>query len=95
VASSGHLMSSNWLQEVMTTSSMCGLYTISSNRLASSEVTWLLSRPYRGLLISMDYWLVEAALLIGASDSGTPPKCKKSMPSKLDLKCAIYISAKM
>jgi hypothetical protein len=43
----------------------------------------------------MDYWLVEAALLTGASDSGTPPKCKKLMLSKLDLKCAIYISAKM
>jgi hypothetical protein len=43
----------------------------------------------------MDFWLVEAALLIGASGSGTPPKCKKLMPSKLDLRCAIYISAKM
>lgn len=95
VASNGHLMSSNWLQEEMTTSFMFGLSTTSSSLLVSLEVTLQLLRPYHGLLTNMDFWQVEVAPLIDASDSGTQPKCKKLMQSKLDLKFVIYISAKM
>ncbi len=95
VVSSGLSMNNNWHLVETITSCMFGLYTINSSLWVSLEVIWLQSRPYHGLLTSMVFWQAEVALLIDAFDSGTLLKCKRSMPLKLGLKSAIYISARM